>query len=207
MTPFRCWFLAALAASAVKAESVQKSGLKLPPSASVHQAEVKELFVTSYEAYQTYAWGYDDLLPVSKTYFDGRNGWGASIADAMGTMWIMGFTDWFEQAVNHTANTDFSISHTSDTVSLFETTIRYVGGFLSAYELSGEKYPVLVEKAQDLADQMAYAWVGDQSIPYGYIDFTNQQPTMDTSNIAEAGTLTMEWNRLRCVGHSAGLAL
>jgi mannosyl-oligosaccharide alpha-1,2-mannosidase len=44
--------------------------------------------------------------------------------------------------------------------SLFETTIRYVGGFLSAYELSGEKYPVLVEKAQDLADQMAYAWVG-----------------------------------------------
>jgi mannosyl-oligosaccharide alpha-1,2-mannosidase len=196
MTPFRCWFLAALAASAVKAESVQKSGLKLPPSASVHQAEVKELFVTSYEAYQTYAWGYDDLLPVSKTYFDGRNGWGASIADAMGTMWIMGFTDWFEQAVNHTANTDFSISHTSDTVSLFETTIRYVGGFLSAYELSGEKYPVLVEKAQDLADQMAYAWVGDQSIPYGYIDFTNQNPTKDTSNIAEAGTLTMEWNRL-----------
>ena len=43
--------------------------------------------------------------------------------------------------------------------SLFETTIRYVGGFISAYELSGETYPVLVEKAQDLVDQMAYAWV------------------------------------------------
>lgn len=196
MTSLRRWFLAALAASAVKAESVQKPGLQLPPSASVHQAAVKEIFVTSYEAYQTYAWGYDDLLPVSKTYFDGRNGWGASIADAMSTMWIMGLTDWFEQAVNHTANTDFTISHTSDTVSLFETTIRYIGGFLSAYELSGEKYPVLVEKAQDLADQMAYAWVGNQAIPYSYIDFTNQQPTIDTSNIAEAGTLTMEWNRL-----------
>ncbi|KAG1876225.1 glycoside hydrolase family 47 protein [Suillus subluteus] len=196
MSSFRRWFLVVLAASAVKAESVQKPGLQLPPSASVHQAAVKELFVTSYEAYQTYAWGHDDLLPVSETYFDGRNGWGASIADAMGTMWIMGFTDWFEQAVNHTANTDFTIAHTSDTVSLFETTIRYVGGFLSAYELSGEKYPVLVEKAQDLADQMAYAWLGNQSIPYGFIDFTNQQPTIDTSNIAEAGTLTMEWNRL-----------
>lgn len=24
--------------------------------------------------------------------------------------------DWFEQAVNHTANTDFAISHTYDTV-------------------------------------------------------------------------------------------
>jgi hypothetical protein len=63
MTPFRCWFLAALAASAVKAESVQKSGLQLPPSASVHQAEVKELFVTSYEAYQ-----YDTAVFLSILY-------------------------------------------------------------------------------------------------------------------------------------------
>ncbi|KAG1761136.1 glycoside hydrolase [Suillus occidentalis] len=157
MTSFRRWFLAALAASTAKAEAVQKSDLQLPLSAVVYQAEVKEIFVTSYEAYQKYAWGYDDLLPVSETYYDGRNGWGASIADAMSTMWIMGLTDWFEQAVDHTANTDFTISHTPDTVSLFETTIRYIGGFLSAYELSGEKYPVLVEKAQDLADLMAYA--------------------------------------------------
>ncbi|KAJ8585390.1 glycoside hydrolase family 47 protein [Rhizopogon salebrosus TDB-379] len=155
------------------------------------------MFVKSYEAYQKYAWGYDDLLPISESYFDGLNGWGASIVDALGTMWIMGLTDWFDQAVNQVANTDFSISHTSDTVSLFETTIRYVGGFISAYELSGEKYPVLIEKAQDLADQMAFAWVaGNQSIPYGYIDFWDQQATVATSNIAEAGTLTLEWNRL-----------
>lgn len=103
MTSFRRWFLAVLAASVVKAEPVQKSDLQLPPSASFHQATVKELFVTSYEAYQydtvvflsicthhiacrEYAWGHDDLLPVSESYFDGRNGWGASIADAMGTM-------------------------------------------------------------------------------------------------------------------------
>jgi hypothetical protein len=33
---------------------------------------------------------------------------------------------------------------------LFETTIRYVGGLLSAYELSDEKFPVLVTKAQVL---------------------------------------------------------
>jgi mannosyl-oligosaccharide alpha-1,2-mannosidase len=36
--------------------------------------------------YRKYAWGYDDLLPISESYFDGRNGWGASIADALGTM-------------------------------------------------------------------------------------------------------------------------
>jgi len=64
---------------------------------------------------------------------------------------------------------------------LFETTIRYVGGFISAYELSGERYPVLVEKAKDLADQMVYAWVAaNQSIPYGYMNFTDHQPTIAT---------------------------
>jgi mannosyl-oligosaccharide alpha-1,2-mannosidase len=102
MSSFRRLFLA-LAASAVSAELVQKPGLQLPDSAASQREAVKDLFVTSYEAYQyvlfifistcthripcrTYAWGHDDLLPVSETYFDGRNGWGASIADAMGTM-------------------------------------------------------------------------------------------------------------------------
>jgi mannosyl-oligosaccharide alpha-1,2-mannosidase len=42
--------------------------------------------------------------------------------------------------------------------SVFETTIRYVGGFLSAYEISGEKFPILIEKAKQVADKMAFAW-------------------------------------------------
>ena len=44
--------------------------------------------------------------------------------------------------------------------SLFETTIRYVGGLLSAFELSGRQHNVLVEKAKEVADKMAFAWVG-----------------------------------------------
>jgi mannosyl-oligosaccharide alpha-1,2-mannosidase len=45
-------------------------------------------------------------------------------------------------------------------VSVFETTIRYLGGLLSAYELSGQKFPALRDKAKEVADKMAYAWVG-----------------------------------------------
>jgi hypothetical protein len=33
------------------------------------------------------------------------------------------------------------------------------------YELGGEKYSVLVEKAQDLADQMIFAWIGVMASP------------------------------------------
>ena len=82
-----------------------------------------------------YAWGHDDLLPVSESYYDGLNGWGASISDALGTMvrvpfelrcfgrltrvrlqWLMGFQDWFEDAVDHVATVDFSLSQTNSAV-------------------------------------------------------------------------------------------
>lgn len=44
--------------------------------------------------------------------------------------------------------------------SVFETTIRYLASSLSAYELSGKKFPVLVTKAKEVADKMSVAWVG-----------------------------------------------
>jgi Glycosyl hydrolase family 47 len=44
--------------------------------------------------------------------------------------------------------------------SVFETTIRYLAGLLSAYELSNNQYPVLLQKAKEVADKMAFAWVG-----------------------------------------------
>jgi len=45
------WFLP-LAASVASAAVVQKPGLQLPASAPIHQAAVKDMFVTSYQAYQ-----------------------------------------------------------------------------------------------------------------------------------------------------------
>lgn len=50
--------------------------------------------------------------------------------------------------------------------SLFETTIRYVAASLAAYELSGEKYPALVNQSQLLVDRMSNAFVGVRHAPY-----------------------------------------
>ncbi|KAF8183018.1 glycoside hydrolase family 47 protein [Mycena galopus ATCC 62051] len=172
---------------------VQRSGLAVPPAYASRRDDVEKLFTTSYTAYKQFAFGHDDLSPVSVGFSDSRNGWGASIVDAMPTMVVMGLEDLFEEAVDHLNNINFNQSQTSNTVSLFETTIRYVGGLLASYELSGEKYPILVAKAKELADKMAFAWIGDNAIPYGYMDFSTNTPTLATSNIAEAGTLSLEW--------------
>ena len=68
--------------------------------------------------------------------------------------------DLFSQAVAEVSKIDFTKTKTSDLASVFESTIRHIGGMISAYELSDCKYPVLVQKAKQLADQLAFAWVG-----------------------------------------------
>ncbi|KAH8829477.1 glycoside hydrolase family 47 protein [Flagelloscypha sp. PMI_526] len=180
----------------VHAGFVQKPGIVLPPSALTHRDAVKKIFTTSYEAYKQYAWGHDDLQPESKTYYDGRNGWGSTIVDAMPTLKIMGLDDWFSEAVNFSLGIDFSKSHTEDPVSVFETTIRFLGGLVSAYELSDGQYPGLLDKAKEVADKMSFAWADGHDVPYGHIHFANNTPIKDTSNIAEAGTLVIEWGSL-----------
>ncbi|THH05165.1 hypothetical protein EW146_g9975, partial [Bondarzewia mesenterica] len=146
---------------------IQKQGLVLPSSAAGHREVVKSIFNDSYEAYRKFAFGHDDLSPLSQSFSDGRNGWGASIVDAMSTM-----------------------SQTPDTVSIFESTIRYVGGLLSAYELSGKKHAILVEKAKELADRLSLGWSQGNVVPFGYVDFSANSPTIATSNIAEAGSVS-----------------
>ncbi|KAL4079416.1 glycoside hydrolase family 47 protein [Scleroderma citrinum] len=190
--------LAVLLAGAAlsNAGRVQKENLQLPSDALVHRETVKGIFNDSYTAYKTYAWSHDSLLVDSRSYVDDFNGWGATIVDAMDTMWIMGLYTWFDEAANHTATVNFNQSQTDDLTSLFETTIRYVGGLLTAYELSGKERQILVDKAEEVTKQMTYAWVGTDALPFRELNFTTRTPQIEVTNIAEAGTLTLEWNRL-----------
>jgi hypothetical protein len=43
--------------------------------------------------------------------------------------------------------------------SFFETTIRYLGSMLSAYELNGYRDAALLANAQRLADKLIFGWV------------------------------------------------
>jgi len=196
MVSLRSLAFRALLSSSLVYGLVQWPNLSLPPGSRGNRDAVVKMFTASYESYKNNAFGHDDLLPITNTSSDGRNGWGASIVDAMSTMYIMGLDGYFTEAVAFASKIDFSKSNTPDTVSVFETTIRYLGGLLSAYELSDRKHPMLLSKAKEVADKMAFAWVGDNDVPYGHLDFATNQPQLNPSNIAEAGTLTIEWSTL-----------
>ncbi|KAJ1304572.1 hypothetical protein OPQ81_005714 [Rhizoctonia solani] len=178
------------------ASSIQKPGLTLPPEAAAKAKDAIHLFTSAYEDYRLYAWGHDSLAPLSKRYVDDRNGWGATIVDAMSTMKVMGLDDLFGEAVEFSSKIDFSRSKTSDKVSLFETTIRYLGGLISAYELGGKKDQALLDRSRELGDKLAHAWVGLNDFPYNNLDFSTDVPVVEQSGIAVAGTLILEWAKL-----------
>ncbi|KNZ78343.1 putative mannosyl-oligosaccharide alpha-1,2-mannosidase 1B [Termitomyces sp. J132] len=163
-------------APAILAANVQNPNLQLPPDAVVQKAAVKKIFTDSFAAYKKFAFGHDDLSPLSQSFSDGRNGWEAHLN--LPRKYIMGLDDLFQEAVTFSSNIDFSKSQTPDSVSVFETTIRYLGGLLSAFELSDQKYPILLEKAKEVADKLAFAWVGENALPFGSVNFTTNSPTI-----------------------------
>lgn len=111
----------------------------------------------------------------------------------------MGFNDIYQRAVEQSLKTDYSKTD-ADTVSIFETNIRHVGGLLSSYELGGKKEPRLIDQAKVVVDKLMYGWINGNDLPYNTLGYWNSLPTpQDTKDgaiIAETGTLIIEFDRL-----------
>lgn len=112
-------------------------GMKLgQPLAIDHtdrQKEVVRAFKHAWKAYKMYAWGKDELKPISK----GNSEWfnlGLTLVDSLDTMWLMGLNDEFQEA-REWVNKEMNVAQDKD-VNLFETTIRVLGGLLSTYHLT-----------------------------------------------------------------------
>lgn len=127
---------------------------------------VKDAMAHTWKGYREYAWLHDELSPVTKYFRDPFAGWGATLVDALDTLWIMGLEEEFLEAVEAVGKIDFTTTR-MQTVPVFETVIRYLGGLIGAYDVSGEKHQVLLDKAIELGD-----------ILYGVFDTPNRMPVL-----------------------------
>lgn len=164
------------------------------------QNRVKEEFLKSWTGYKKYAWGHDELSPVSSQFRDPFCGWAATLVDGLDTLYIMGFHDEFEDAVKAVEKIDFTTTPRMQ-IPVFETTIRYLGGLLAAYDVSGEKFQVLLDKAVELAEILLGAFDTPNRMPvlnYQWKPTFASQPhrASPRSNLAELGSLSMEFTRL-----------
>ncbi|XP_012072098.1 mannosyl-oligosaccharide 1,2-alpha-mannosidase MNS3 isoform X2 [Jatropha curcas] len=188
--------------------------LNADPKWTERQQKVKDAFIHAWSGYKNYAMGYDELMPLSKRGVDGLGGLGATVVDALDTAMIMGADDivseagsWIEKHLND------RISKKGQ-VNLFETTIRVLGGLLSAYHLSGgeqgtdsvHKGPkpiVYLETARNLADRLLLAFTSSPT-PIPFSDVVLHDPSAHSSpdglsSTSEVSTLQLEFNYLSTV--------
>ncbi|KAI9643188.1 hypothetical protein NHQ30_007804 [Ciborinia camelliae] len=164
------------------------------------QKKVKEEFLKSWNGYKKHAWGHDELSPVSGQFRDPFCGWAATLVDGLDTLWIMGLHDEFEEAVRAVEKIDFTTTPRME-IPVFETTIRYLGGLLSAFDVSEGKFKVLLDKATELAEILMGAFDTPNRMPvlhYLWNPAFASQPhrASSRSNLAELGSLSMEFTRL-----------
>ncbi|KAJ2158324.1 hypothetical protein GGF46_003851 [Coemansia sp. RSA 552] len=160
--------------------------------------EIKAGFLVGWNGYKKYAWGADEVDILAKAPRTTRNGWGVTIVDTLDTLWVMGLKDEFWQARDHVAQIDFS-NDGGQLARVFETNIRYVGGLLSAYELSGDS--MFLHKAVELTDRLMPAFDTPLGLPWQDVNVTTGRGSSATegtmyTNLAEVGTLQMEFFRL-----------
>ncbi|KAK1088810.1 hypothetical protein LTR48_001174 [Friedmanniomyces endolithicus] len=161
------------------------------------QAAVRRSFQRCWYAYEQHAWGHDELAPLSGGAKDGFGGWAATLVDNLDTLWIMGMNEDFTKAVEAAVNIDLGVS-TTETINVFETTIRHLGGFLSAYDMSGDVR--LLEKAKEFGEMLLKAFDTPNRLPI--TRWKPQKALMGNQEadpvvlVAEIGSLTMEFTRL-----------
>jgi len=164
------------------------------------QTAVRESFKHAWYGYKNLSLPHDELKPISKGVGDPFNGWGATLVDSLDTLWIMGLHDEFEEAVGFVKNIDFKTTTRKD-IPLFETTIRYLGGLIAAYDVSKAKHQILLDKAVELADVLMGAFDTPNRMPIGYYNWAPSyasQPHRASTHmvLAELGSLSVEFTRL-----------
>ena len=154
---------------------------------------VKTELLHAWNNYERYAWGHDELKPLSKTSHDW---YGQSLlmtpVDALDTLILMKLD---AEADKARALITSDLSFDRDIyVKNFEITIRLLGGLLSGYQLTGDKR--LLALAEDLGNRLLPAFSSPTGLPYVYVNLRTGQVRDPISNPAETGTLLLEFGTL-----------
>lgn len=162
------------------------------------RSEVRKQFLKCWRNYRSYGWLHDEIRPISGEVNDHFGGWAATLIDALDTLWIMGFEEEFNSAVEDLEMIDFGYTHL-DMVNVFETNIRHLGGLLSAYDLSQDQR--LLYKAKELGEMLYHAFDTPNHMPVTRWNMRAAgegvpQAAEEQVLLAEIGSMTMEFTRL-----------
>jgi ER degradation enhancer, mannosidase alpha-like 2 len=179
--------------SAVLALLVAAGCSARPVAREDEAAAVREAFRHAWSGYEQYAWGRDQLLPLSR---GARDWYPASLVmtplDAFDTMLLMGLDSEATRAKTLVLD---SLSFDRDfPVQVFEVTIRLLGGLITASQMDGD--PRFLALATDLGDRLLPAFASRTGMPYRFVNLRTGAVSGPLSNPAEIGTLMLEFGTL-----------
>ncbi|KAJ1969082.1 hypothetical protein H4R35_006244, partial [Dimargaris xerosporica] len=174
--------------------------LPLPPPSEANQRRanaVKQAARHAWAGYTRTALGADELLPVSNGPSQRWGGYAVTLIDSLDTLWIMDLKDEFRTAAKYVHAMNFSTIDRP--ISFFETTIRVIGGLVSAYEFSGDTQ--LLDKAVTMADMLQPAYLSLSGFPYHKISLENGHGFSPERHpgqciLAEVGSVQLEFGKL-----------
>ncbi|XP_067616779.1 endoplasmic reticulum mannosyl-oligosaccharide 1,2-alpha-mannosidase [Eurosta solidaginis] len=159
------------------------------------QSAVVAAFKHSWNGYKKYAWGHDNLKPLTQGSHDWF-GLGLTIVDSLDTMYIMGLEDEFSEGREWVSN--FLTFDINRDVNLFEVTIRVLGGLLSSYHLSGDK--MFLSKSIELGNRMLPCFRSASGIPYSDVNLASMSAHSPKwspdSSTSEVTTIQLEFRDL-----------
>ena len=185
--------LPALAAALAAAAAPAPAPSPAVPDRAALAAQTREELRHAWRGYERYAWGHDELKPVSRTAHDW---YGESLlmtpVDALDTLLLAGLRDEAERAKALILE---KLSFDRDVpVKNFEITIRLLGGLLSAHQATGD--PRLLALADDLGTRLLPAFASPTGMPYMFVNLKTGKTSGARSNPAEIGTLLLEFGTL-----------
>ena len=156
-------------------------------------SQVREELLRAWQGYEKYAWGHDELEPVTRTFHDWHpDSLLMTPVDALDTLLLVGLKDEAARAqklILEKLSFDRDIS-----VKNFEITIRILGGLLSAYQATGDAR--FLSLAEDLGTRLLPAFSSPTGMPYMYVNLKTGKTSGARSNPAEIGTLLLEFGTL-----------
>ncbi|KAI5738393.1 hypothetical protein M8J77_006389 [Diaphorina citri] len=170
------------------------------PDIRMKRETVKKMMKHAWDNYVTYAWGKNELKPLSRRGHSGSifgsAELGMTIIDGLDTLYIMGLTDEYEDGKKWVAES-LTLDDKKIELSVFETTIRFIGAILTLYSFTGD--PMYRDKAVHIADKMLPAFKTPTGIPHALINvYTGDSKNYawasgSASILSELGTLHLEF--------------
>lgn len=166
------------------------------------RAAIRDAVAHCWHAYRERAWGQDSIAPVSGRGVSSGFAAAVTLVDALDTLKLVGLHTEFKEARDYVASSDFGnkLRALGGSTSVFETTIRLLGGLLGAYTLSQDN--VFLERAKELGAKIDARISDTGLVPPSF----SASVRSGCISLAHSGTTQLELSYLAQLTHDASIS-